>query len=134
MKRIPRDRVIDGVDQTALLLLGDGNSRRDYYHVYTGDLLAASIKQQFKRVWVGDRPGLVGDSFHDLYKDPREQKGQMMPFLWAWASFDKMKERHLALMERFENRAPKLGTAFGGIENLRPDAKKLKETIQKRRD
>ena len=30
---IPNDRVIDGIDQTALLLEGDGNSRRDYVHV-----------------------------------------------------------------------------------------------------
>ena len=28
---IPRDRIIDGIDQTAVLLEGDGNSRRDYY-------------------------------------------------------------------------------------------------------
>ncbi len=27
---IPGDRVIDGVDQTGLLLLGEGHSRRDY--------------------------------------------------------------------------------------------------------
>jgi arylsulfatase A-like enzyme len=30
---IPRDRVIDGIDQTPLLLEGEGNSRRDYVYV-----------------------------------------------------------------------------------------------------
>jgi len=69
-KYIPTDRVIDGIDQTAVFLEGDGNSRRDYYHVYTGPIHAATIKQQFKRVWVGDLPGLVGNSFYDLYQDP----------------------------------------------------------------
>ena len=59
MEYIPTDRVIDGIDQTAVFLEGDGNSRRDYYHVYTGPAHAATIKQQYKRVWVGDRPGLV---------------------------------------------------------------------------
>lgn len=29
MRHIPGDRVIDGVDQTALLMEGDGQSRRD---------------------------------------------------------------------------------------------------------
>ena len=85
------DRVIDGIDQSALLLQGDGHSRRDYLHVYTGDILAASIKQQFKRTWIGDRPGLMGDSFTDLYKDPREEHLKMAPYLWAWAAFDHMR-------------------------------------------
>ena len=56
LKRIPTDRVIDGIDQRSLLLNGDGYSRRDYYHVYTGDILAASIKQQFKRVGWAQNP------------------------------------------------------------------------------
>ena len=33
---IPRDRVIDGVDQTALFLKGDTHSRRDYVMIYQG--------------------------------------------------------------------------------------------------
>ena len=52
----PSDRVINGIDQTAMLLNGDTNGRRDYVHIYTGPLLAATVKQQFKRHWVGDRP------------------------------------------------------------------------------
>jgi arylsulfatase len=31
---IPRDRVIDGIDQTALLLNGDTHGQRDYVHIY----------------------------------------------------------------------------------------------------
>ena len=34
---IPRDRVIDGLDQTSLLLNGDAHGRRDYVQVYVGD-------------------------------------------------------------------------------------------------
>ena len=67
MDYIPRDRIIDGIDQTAVFLYGDGQSRRDYYHVYTGPIHAATIKQQYKRVWVGGRPGLVKNDFYDLY-------------------------------------------------------------------
>jgi arylsulfatase A-like enzyme len=29
-EHVPGDRVIDGVDQTALMLLGEGHSRRNY--------------------------------------------------------------------------------------------------------
>jgi arylsulfatase len=125
--------VIDGVDQSALLLMGDGHSRRDYYHVYTGPELAASIKQQFKRVWVGDRPGLVGDAFHDLYKDPREVEPQMTPFLWAWAAFDQMRDRHLGLMKKYPNREVTLGKPYEGIEGLRPESKALAERVARSR-
>jgi arylsulfatase len=126
---VPTDRVIDGIDQTALLLLGDGHSRRDYYHVYTGDILAASIKQQFKRVWVGDRPGLMGASFTDLYKDPREEHLKMAPYLWAWAAFDHMREDHLGLIRRFPNRKQTHGVPYQGIEGLPPEAAALAERV-----
>ena len=32
----PRDRIIDGVDQTALLINGDTHSRRDHVFIYAG--------------------------------------------------------------------------------------------------
>ncbi|MGH7164773.1 MAG: hypothetical protein ACREIS_04525 [Nitrospiraceae bacterium] len=43
-EHIPTDRIIDGVDQTALFLKGDGFSRRDYVYIYTGSVLAATVK------------------------------------------------------------------------------------------
>ena len=45
---IPRDRVIDGVDQTALLLNGEHHGRRDYVYVYQNELLRAVVKQEWK--------------------------------------------------------------------------------------
>lgn len=129
MGQLPTDRVIDGVDQTALLVNGDGHSRRDYYHIYTGDVLAASIKQQFKRVWLDDRPGLVGDAFHDLYKDSREEHGDMPPFLWAWAPFDHMRTRHEALIEEYPHRAPRHGRPYQGLEDLPEAAAQLARTV-----
>ena len=38
---IPNDRVTDGIDQTALFLLGDGHGRRNYITQYSGPVLAA---------------------------------------------------------------------------------------------
>ena len=125
LDEVPRDRVIDGVDQTALLLNGEGRSRRDYFHVYTGDFLAATIKQQIKRDWTNDRPGLAGEDFYDLYRDPREEYGELPQFIWAWPAFDQMRERHRDLMERYPNREVTTGRPYEGIADLREDAAAL---------
>ena len=98
-------------------------------HIYVGDVLSASVKQQFKRVWVGDRDGLVGENFHDLYKDHREEHPKMPPFLWAWAPFDHMKTRHEQLMEKYPNRPQTHGKPYEGIENLPPEAKALADRV-----
>lgn len=115
---IPTDRVIDGIDQTALLINGDGHSRRDYVHIYAGPNHAATVKQQFKRHWMSSRPGLVGKSFFDLYKDSREEHGMMGQFLWAWEPFDAMKARHDALMKEYPNTPPRKGPVFTGLSNF----------------
>jgi len=131
MKAIPRDRVIDGVDQTAVLLKGDGHSRRDYLHIYTGDILAASMKQQVMRTWVGQKHGLMGSEFTDLYKDPEEKHHKMAPFLWAWAPFDHMKERHEALIRKYSHPQPTHGVPCEGIENLPEEARELADSLPK---
>jgi arylsulfatase len=130
MNGIPTDRIIDGIDQTAVFLYGDGQSRRDYYHVYTGPFHAATIKQQYKRVWIGGRPGLVKNDFFDLYQDPREMRGMMAQFLWAWGPFDMMKKRHDAMNAKYPFTPTRHGVPFEGIENLRPESKKYQETVK----
>jgi len=117
-KHIPTDRVIDGIDQTAMFLNGDTKGRRDYVHIYTGPLLAATVKQQFKRHWVGDRPGLAGKGFYDLYRDPKEIQPMMAQFLWAWEPFDSMRARHQELMKEYPNKPIARGKPFEGIELL----------------
>jgi arylsulfatase A-like enzyme len=119
-KYIPTDRVIDGVDQTALLINGDGHSRRDYVHIYSGPNYAATVKQQFKRHWMSSRPGLVGKSFFDLYKDPREEHGMMGQFLWAWEPFDAMRARHEDLIKKYPNTPTRRGPTFTGLSNFTP--------------
>ena len=49
LEHVPTDRIIDGVDQTSLLINGDSYSRRDYVHIYTGETYAATAKGRFKR-------------------------------------------------------------------------------------
>ncbi|NNE20109.1 MAG: sulfatase-like hydrolase/transferase, partial [Myxococcales bacterium] len=74
-KHIPRDRVIDGLDQTALILDGDTHGRRDYVFIYQGHTLAATVKGRYKQHWISSDPGAasgIGATFYDLYTDPRE--------------------------------------------------------------
>lgn len=119
MKHIPTDRVIDGVDQTALFVKGDTYSRRDWVHVYTGEVYAASVKGRFKRHWIGNQPGLAKASYFDLYNDPREVQPKMLPMFPTKGMFDVMKARHEMWMEQYPNNEEAFGFPFTGIENAR---------------
>jgi len=120
---IPTDRIIDGIDQTALFLKGDTFSRRDYVFIYTGTTLAATVKGRYKRVWVGEKPGLSGAAFFDLYTDPREESGKMLPMFPAKGMFNIMKTRHQLWMLKYPNTGEARAFPLTGIENARPETK-----------
>jgi arylsulfatase len=122
-EHVPTDRIIDGVDQTALLLKGDTFSRRDYVYIYTGNILAATVKGRYKRVWVGEKPGLSGAAFFDLYTDPREVSGKLVPMLPAKGMFNIMKVRHQLWMAKYPNTTEDRAFPLTGIENARPETK-----------
>jgi len=124
---VPTDRIIDGIDQTALLVNGDTHGRRDYNFVYTGDILAATIKGRWKRVWIGDHPGLPGAAFYDLYNDPREVNPALVPYLSTSSSFTTMRKRHEMFKLKYPDRPTKRGPAFTGISNAREATKQLSE-------
>jgi arylsulfatase len=126
MEHIPTDRIIDGVDQTSLLLNGDGYSRRDYAFIYTGPMLAATVKGRFKRVWADDQPGLTGASFYDLYTDPREEDPQMITMFNVKSPFNQMRQRHEFWIKKYPNRPDAtIGPAMTDIENARPETRAL---------
>ena len=126
-KYIPTDRIIDGIDQTSLFLNGDTYSRRDYVHIYTGNILAAQVKGRFKRHWVGELPGLSGASFYDLYNDPREVMPKMLPGFTAKPMFDLMMARHNLWIKKYPHTAHVRGLPLHGLENPRPAVKKAGE-------
>jgi hypothetical protein len=116
------------VDQTSLLLNGDGYSRRDYIFIYTGQMLAATVKGRFKRVWAGDQPGLTGAEFYDLYDDPREEDPQMITMFNVKSSFNHQRQRHEFWMQKYPNRpGPTIGPPLTDIENARPETKALSQ-------
>jgi len=120
---IPTDRIVDGIDQTSLFFNGDTYSRRDYVHIYTGDILAAQVKGRFKRHWVGELPGLSGAAFYDLYNDPRETMGKMLPGFTTKTMFDVMRARHELWEQKYPNYKHPRGMPLTGIENARPATK-----------
>jgi arylsulfatase len=122
-QNIPTDRIIDGIDQTALLLKGDTFSRRDYVFIYTGPILAASVKGRYKRVWAGDK-GLTGAPFFDLYTDPWELNGKLVQGLPASGMFNIMRARHELWMAKYPNTTEQKGWPLTGIENARPETQK----------
>jgi len=67
---IPNDRVSDGVDQSALFFLGEGNSRRDYIFHCNKDKLEAMRKDQMK---FRTRPKKPHFNRYNIYHDPGER-------------------------------------------------------------
>jgi arylsulfatase len=126
-QHIPRDRVIDGVNQTSLLFNGDEYGRRDYHHVYEGPHLKATIKEQFKAHWPAPgSPGFALPVF-DLYRDLKETKPLLATGMWSVAYFPDMRARHMALKKKFPDRTETSGEPYEGIANLRPETKALLE-------
>ncbi len=128
-KYIPRDRIVDGLDQTTLFLNGDTNGRRDYIHMYEGPNYSKTIKQQFKVHWPAPGEPMFKLPVYDLYRDPREEHPMKVQGMWSVAYFGDMKKRHMAFRKRFPDRTEKeiSGMPYEGIENLRPETLELRE-------
>lgn len=126
---IPRDRVIDGVDQTALLLDGEGNGRRDYVYVYEGPVLRSVVKQEFKmHLPPPGLPGAAADVYNVL-RDPREESPQIGMALWSGAAFQDMIKRHQKTIQKYPHLPLGKDVPYSGIENLRPESELAREVF-----
>ncbi|MGH7382494.1 MAG: sulfatase-like hydrolase/transferase [Candidatus Methylomirabilales bacterium] len=122
MQYLPTDRVIDGIDQTALLLKGDSFSRRDYVFIYLGPTLAASVKKQYKRAWIGGHGAASGAAaFYDLYNDTREQTPLLIQMLHFKEPFNRMRARHELWKKKYPDQPAGFGRAFTGLTNARAE-------------
>jgi len=130
---IPTDRIIDGLDQSGVLLLGETHGRRDYLHLYEGTELKSVVKNKYKMHLPppGSNP-VVGAHVFDLYRDPRESRpiDSIKYSPWAGGQFTGMIKRHMALKKKYPNRPPTHAMPYEGIENLRPETKKLVEIFK----
>lgn len=130
-KGIPRDRVVDGIDQTALLIKGETHGRRDYVHLYEVDQLRATVKQNIKIHWPAPGVNPAMAEVYNLYWDPREDNPLKYQGVWTGTPFVRMLAQHRRLKEKFPNWKPATGMPYEDIENLRPESKKMIETWSK---
>jgi hypothetical protein len=122
-KYIPTDRIIDGADQTSLLLEGEGNGRRDYVYIYEGVVLRSVVKQKFKmHLPAPGVPGAAAPVF-DLTRDTREQSPLIQAALWSGASFQDMVKRHMMVIKKYPHSETVHAKPYEGINNLRPESK-----------
>lgn len=125
MDHLPTDRVIDGLDQTALFLEGEGKGRRDYAFIYSGNVLRSVVKQKYKlELPAPGQPG-VAAKIYDLHRDPREESPMLEIALWASASYQDMVQRHMMRIAKYPHAKVGQGRPYSGIENLRPESKKM---------
>ncbi len=131
IKGIPRDRVVDGVDQTPLILKGDKHGRRDYVHLYEVDKLTATVKQNMKIHWPapGANPSLA--PIYNLYWDPREEHPLKSQGVWSGTSFARMFAQHRRLKDKYPDWEPAHGLPYEDVENIRPETAAMVETWQK---
>lgn len=122
--KIPTDRIIDGVDQTSLLLLGESHSRRDHVMIYSGNSLMAVVKEQYKInvPKAGENP--IGAKFYDLFRDTREELPVSTEVgAWGGQEFVRVIMRHKLRKQKYPDEGPARGIPYEGIENLRPESK-----------
>ena len=127
---VPTDRIIDGQDQTALLLNGDTHGRRDYVFIYQGPNLGASVKGQVKKHWISSDPTAasgIGAAYYDLLNDTREKNPMLVNMLHYNEAFNRMLARHELWKERYPNATRAHGPAFTGLTNARPETVALSQ-------
>ncbi len=128
--KIPTDRIIDGVDQTALMLEGETHGRRDHVFIYSGNSLKAVVKEQYKLNVPGPGENPIGAKFFDLYRDTREEWPVSTEIgAWGGQEFVRIIQRHIMRKQKYPDEGPARGRPYDGIENLRPESKAAVEAF-----
>ena len=132
-EHIPADRIVDGLDQTALLLNGDTHSRRDYVHIYAGHELGATVKGRYKRHWIGAGDVAASgmpEAYYDLYMDPREENPQLVPMIHTQGQFNQMRARHELMKKKYPDVPNAKGIPYTGLSNARPETLAIGERVR----
>jgi arylsulfatase len=128
--KIPADRIIDGVDQTALMLEGETHGRRDTVFIYSGDYLKAVVKEQFKLEVPGPGENAIIANFYDLYRDTREEWPVSTEIgAWGGNEFVRVIKRHKQRKAKYPDTKAGVGRPYEGIENLRPETRAAVEAF-----
>ncbi len=128
--KIPTDRIIDGVDQTALMLEGETHGRRDTVFIYSGNSLKAVVKEQYKLNVPGAGENPIGAKFFDLFRDTREEWPVATEVgAWGGAEFVRVIQRHMQRKSKYPSEPPAFGRPYEGITNLRPETEAAVEAF-----
>lgn len=131
---IPRDRLVDGVDQSAAILIDDTKGRRDSLIVYSVATPKAVIKDQLKLNLPGPGESPILADFFDVFRDTHE-KYPVSTEVGAWGGqeFVRILQRHMARKQKYPDTPPAFGVPYEGIENLRPETMAAVEVFQMKR-
>lgn len=128
--KIPTDRIIDGVDQSALMLVGETHGRRDHVFIYQVDKLAAIVKEQYKLQTPGPGENPITAPFYDLFRDTREEMPVSTEIgAWGGQEFVRIIQRHMMRKQQYPDEGPARGVPYDGVENLRPESKAAVEAF-----
>jgi len=120
--KIPTDRLVDGVDQSALLLEGETKGRRDTVFIYSGKKMESLVKEHLKIKVPGPGENPIGAKFYDLQRDTREEYPVSTEIgAWGGAEFVRVIQRHLATKRKYPDVDAARGKPYDGIDNLRPE-------------
>jgi len=105
ISELPKDRIIDGLDQTSLLLLGEGHGRRNYMYHYRGPKLSAVRMGDLKfHMQTGPGKGLAKGELYNIMRDPGEKYDNVTRYLYAIPQIQKLVMGHMGMMRKFPNR------------------------------
>jgi len=128
--KIPRDRLIDGLDQSALMLKGEAHGRRDHVFLYSGNVLQAVVKEQFKLNVPKPGENPIGAKFYDVFRDTREEYPVSTEIgAWGGAEFVRIIQRHMMRKQKYPDEPNAKGRPYDGIVNLRPETKAAVEAF-----
>ncbi len=133
---IPRDRLIDGVDQSASLLFADEQrARRDHVIIYSGSKPEQIVKDQLKLKLPPPGANPIAAKFYNLYRDTREEYPVSTEVgAWGGQEFVRILARHNARKELYPDTPPAFGMPYEGIENIRPESQAAVDAFVVRRD
>ncbi|WP_425046205.1 sulfatase-like hydrolase/transferase [Primorskyibacter sp. S87] len=120
---IPRDRLVDGVDQSASILFEDeSKGRRDHVIIYSIATPKAIVKDKLKLNLPGAGESAILANFFDIFRDTHE-KYPVSTEVGAWGGqeFQRILKRHLGRKEMYPDIPPAMGVPYEGIENIRPE-------------
>jgi hypothetical protein len=104
LDKIPNDRVTDGVNQTALLLLGEDHGRRDTIFFYSGDELAGFRYRNTKLYLTKGHGGIGGFEAYNVMRDPAERFDASGPSYWVVTPMQILLREHKVIIQKFPNR------------------------------